>query len=128
MSLQTWKKEFYPIPAEQVLSADAVAHSLRKWEGLKPKNLAKHDLISHGEVIIDDDGNELGIDASSCALCNHYIDDDCAECPLALVRGGVSCAMRDSPYHAFMESDDPNPMIKWLKKAMTYEETQNATG
>jgi hypothetical protein len=35
MSLESWKAEFYPIPADEVKKKDALAHSLRKWEGLR---------------------------------------------------------------------------------------------
>lgn len=39
MSLETWKEEFYPIPADEVPESQALAHSLRKWEGLRKENL-----------------------------------------------------------------------------------------
>lgn len=37
MSLDTWKAEFYSIPAEEVAAKDAIQHSLTKWIGLRPE-------------------------------------------------------------------------------------------
>lgn len=102
MSLYTWKREFYPKPARDVPVKDAVQHSLVKWIGLRPDNLARHGLCrdEDGFTIIepDDKENKLDISAASCALCVHFLKDedeedgdDCRLCPLAIARGGVHC-------------------------------------
>jgi len=46
MSKESWLEEFYPISAEEMLTANGrdassveiIAHSLRKWKGLKELN------------------------------------------------------------------------------------------
>ncbi len=48
MSLESWKKEFYPTRAADVKTLDeALTHTERKWEGLRPENLERHGLRKH---------------------------------------------------------------------------------
>ena len=151
MSLYSWSKEFYPVKASKVHMSKATEHSLRKWEGMRPENLEKHGLrvSSDGYAIQekDDLSIKLGIDDSSCALCYHYVKENCIFCPLAIVRGGCRCdltvrhsinidrsdldanprlsdedkemllAEERSPYQSFSRYSDPEPMIFWLKRA-----------
>lgn len=51
MSLETWKEEFYKIPAEECIKEQALDHSITKWEGLRPENLQKHGLFLDGRTI-----------------------------------------------------------------------------
>ena len=44
MSIESWKAEFYPTPADEASKDQAIAHSLRKWEGLRKENLDRHEL------------------------------------------------------------------------------------
>lgn len=41
MSLAAWKAEHYPVDAANVPAEEAVAHSLRKWRGLRPRVLER---------------------------------------------------------------------------------------
>lgn len=96
MSLETWKAEFYPVPASEVPVEQAAAHSLKKWEGLRPESLDKHKLfVRQGYVVDEHEGwkKVLRIDADSCALCVHHKHEttvrmdgrpvmSCAGCPL----------------------------------------------
>lgn len=118
MSLETWKAEFYPTPAEDTAKEDAIAHSLRKWQGLTPENLKKHGVIHEPFAgVIDESDFSAGkpiymyseavpIDSGTCALCHHHYnsgdeeswedddfdeEDSCGVCPLKEARGGVSC-------------------------------------
>jgi hypothetical protein len=118
MSLTTWKEKFYPIPAHEVPACDAVAHSLKKWTGLRDANLAKHGLSSQGIYMYNENGtHEFSIDSSTCALCEHYIDDDndCPNCPLAQTLGR-RCDDAYGPYTHFVTFDGPGPMIAALRK------------
>lgn len=125
MSLESWKAEYYPIPADQTTREEAVAHSLKKWEGLRVIARAAHgvSIAKHSSYLYDEDENNiLGIDADSCALCFHAFGEGCERCPLFLARGGVPCdgtreGEADSPWHTWCESKDPEPMIHWLRKA-----------
>ena len=149
MSLETWKAEFYPIEASKVSKKDAIDHSLQKWLGLLPENLAKHRCTMLDQMVIDLDGDRydppnLYIYSECCALCLlHHTDDAttenedgdevlCEACPLYKVRGNVPCDAErsdegESPWHCFtriaygmkLPTYDPKPMIFWLQKAKT---------
>ena len=116
MSLRTWKKKHYRIDAEDVSPSDAVAHSLKKWQGLRLPVLQKHGLLVLDDHIEDDEGNILDIDGESCALCQAYvlIDYSCKECPLYEFLGH-RCDAVGGPYRDWMEDQDPEPMIKALE-------------
>lgn len=118
MSLYSWKKEFYPVEATVVPIKDALAHSLKKWEGLLPDNLAKHGLMrdDNGYVICELDETSIRLDISSatCALCQHYLreddesdfgDNECVTCPLAIARGGIRCD--EAAKFSSVDPDDP---------------------
>lgn len=127
MSLQTWKKEFYPKDARKVSKIEALYHSLRKWVGLRKENLAKHGLVTDGDKIFPSDlyytSGNLCIDYRSCALCTHYLvkEDKCDNCPLYKVRG-VSCDSDNiesrNPFLLFVAKRNPEPMIKLIKDAI----------
>lgn len=145
MSLETWKAEFYPKRAGKTTKEEAVAHSLAKWIGLRPDNLAKHGVEVDKEKCIVEIGDEpseefVQVSGGTCALCYHYHDDEeesvliddeepedwCGKCPLKLARGGIPCDERsddeiddceDSPWYRYTTTRDPEPMIFWLQKA-----------
>lgn len=116
MSAEDWIKEFYPINADEVKEADALDHSIQKWKGLLPENLAKHGLTD-APIFIDD---------TTCALCALYmdldLDNECEKCPLSQARGGVSCdlEMNDEdvgPYERYLILNEVRPMLTWLLRA-----------
>jgi hypothetical protein len=130
MSLAEWKKKFYPIPANMVSKKDALAHSLKKWEGLLSRNLKKFNLEIVDSTLYSDIGedeeDELRIDSDSCALCNWYMDIPgkryCENCPLYKIRKGIACDDKSetekfSPYGTFYRNNDARPMYNLLKKA-----------
>jgi hypothetical protein len=140
MSIRTWKKEFYPIDADETTKAKAIEHSLKKWIGLRKANLEKHRLqqgqflgASYG-TLVSASGPVFTVDSRSCSLCFHYLDkevsisgddsDDtpCTTCPLYKANGKRSCVNPDggvySPYTAFVTGNDPEPMIALLEKAL----------
>lgn len=133
MSIETWKSEFYPIPADECPKEEAVAHSLRKWTGSRLENLYKHNLRQRVCLIIDDiNYEEFSFAAETCALCKKFYDNEpeindylhrCSRCPLFQVRGNVACdeERRDeeeSPWGKGIH--DPEPMIMWLTLALLY--------
>jgi hypothetical protein len=117
MSLETWKEEFYPVPADQVKAKDALEHSLRKWQGLRKEALEKHQLthtkLHH--IRCRASQRQLKIDSTSCALCFFYMDaNDCEDCLLR-----PRCDQTDdSPFCVWRISGDPEPMIAALKAAV----------
>lgn len=126
MSIETWKSEFYPIDASDVPESDALAHSLRKWEGLTPENLAKHGIRrSMFGNLVDGQDQWFYVDDGSCALCRW--SPDCRRCPLVAANGGLQCDQGKegelSPYLAFTRfgngaGGDPQPMIQLIKRAI----------
>lgn len=155
MSIESWTQEFYPYPANSAEAHErAIDHSLQKWIGLRPENLARHALSQAAGGLYDVGSSYKGsplfqIDAGSCALCSVYYDSsadylgpedsdeweavpECRECPLSKARGGVPCdhcmgSEKNSPYGKGTVCDPatPEPMILWLLKAK--EEVENNT-
>jgi hypothetical protein len=112
VSLESWRAEFYPVPAPAATDSDeeAIAHSLRKWEGALPDNLAKHGVLYTDAAIRDGAGGIFDFDSDSCALCEAH--PWCEKCPVAEEQEGP--CDEDSAYH--MSVDDPLPMITLLRK------------
>lgn len=110
MSIETWKQEFYPVPASEATSDvhTALDHSIRKWTGLLKKNLKKHGLTASWPRIWEG-RKSFPITTDTCALC-HLYHDACDLCPL----GGCG------PFSAFCiwaEIGDARPMLTKLKQA-----------
>lgn len=137
MTIESWKAEFYPVEAYLVPN-DTLAlleHSIKKWEGLLPKNRKKHDLIvgTYRKLIPEPDSeyyDSFGVGSESCSLCYHYLEheefDKCVKCPLYIIRGNIQCDVTTedekreslgSPWGAWAHSSKPERMIMWLKKA-----------
>lgn len=131
MSLRSWMKEFYPVPANKVRGkVAAIKHSIQKWQGLSPAALKRHDIVRVDCELFDDDEHRFDIDSSTCALCQ-VTNTDCEDCPLYLVRGGVSCCFRRpdegvSPYDDLVHGQTKGHllMLKWLRKALKYAEAK----
>ena len=113
MSMKLWKKEFYPVPANKVAKKDALAHSLRKWEGLTKAALRKHGIEVYGCSLYGKDGRwGLSISNESCALCHKFYDreqESCTSCPL------VNC---EKQFQSWCNRSNPNPMLALLRKAV----------
>jgi hypothetical protein len=130
MSLETWKKEFYPEEAKTVIGDKAIAHSLRKWEGLTPENLVKHGIVRKKTRLIANREDDFYVDCDSCALCVHYLNyavpedqNECVACPLFKLIG-ASCVENDSdtvdknqiPFQIWWRTGNAQPMIDALRK------------
>lgn len=129
MGLAEWKRRYYPIDARNVEERDALAHSLRKWRGMRPAVLARYNVGSTVGLLRDNHSAEiLFINDRTCALCQHYAQyasEPCTDCPLNESRGEISCDCRAvgervSPYHSWVRKNDPEPMIKALEKAQRW--------
>ena len=123
MSLKTWKKEFYPKPANETTKAESLEHSIKKWEGLTDVNLNKHKLgICLEEISVyekNNDWNGFLLDSSSCSLCYHFLDNSCVDCPL--YKGtAMSCDEDNSRYREVMDGAPVSVMINSLKKARKF--------
>ena len=133
MSIETWKAEFYPVPADKCKKKDALAHSLKKWLGLREKALKKHDLtrVSYSISEAHFRNARLEIDSDSCALCKYYclgMFSPCRRCPLRKLRGKrcdagrADCGERiHSPWHSWQYESNPEPMIRLIRKAIKAE-------
>lgn len=134
MSMETWKKEFYPITAREVSVDDAAAHSLKKWIGLRKENLDKHEVVMAAirKPMLQDKNGEshLFIDDSTCALCMHHLHKytnrrACVTCPITLATGLPCDREAHSPWSIWQFNRDPEPMIVVLKAAIDYEQHHN---
>ena len=113
MSKDTWLAEHYPIPAKLVAAKDALAHSIRKWEGFTQRELAHHGL----------EQPPISADGGTCALCEHFYkteaDEDCGDCPIVEYQG-FPCTMssltneEQSPFWKWKAARNPVPMISLL--------------
>ena len=120
MSLQSWKKEFYPTEASDIDNTlDAIEHSITKWKGLLPENLSKHGLEVDDGSIWDSNKGYMVISAGTCALCQLFIERDCPDCPLKNYLGKRCDEGDDSPYIIFSLSNNPQPMIEALELSKT---------
>ena len=115
MSLKTWCEEFYPIPAFAVQEPQALDHSIQKWEGLRQKNLKRHNVTLRRDGIDlvvydseDDDG--VMVNDRTCALCVNY--RWCNGCPV-LNTNPHGC---DSAFQEFSGTCCPESMLKLLYK------------
>lgn len=135
MSLESWKKEFYPMEAD-VCPRDnetMLLHSLLKWVGARHENLREHDMDFVGRGMIMGSFEDFAFNAITCALCLEYLveldqeegepDIACVGCPLRDLQGTPCCYVTDQvdPYAVFLEKGDPEPMIEALKQCLAIE-------
>lgn len=132
MSLETWKKEFYPSPASSFRKKswlEAAEHSLKKWKGLREENCDKHnvELDQVGDVVDSHNfSDSFLIDSGSCALCvrsarynGDFLSNNCKICPLAKTLGRSCGGINDgSIFEKYVENGDPEPMILALEKTV----------
>lgn len=131
MSVETWKEEFYPVVAALATRNDTMAakHSLQKWKGLCPDQLAKHGLarVAWGSEIriignINFPQQRFSVRGNECALCHRHvmkIGGSCTTCPLtkAVV---WSCNEVNSSYVHWVKTGDAEPMIRELEAAVKW--------
>mgnify|MGYP001310501769 CR=1 FL=1 len=138
MSIQSWYNENYPIDAELVSDeGEAIEHSIRKWKGFLPENLAKHgvkiDTLDQVEGTLIDENSKgawdyaitpLNLDSgSSCALCEMFFrplpsDIPCAKCPI--VKSGQLYCFNTKSAYMLSYPDKPELMIEALEVALRW--------
>lgn len=125
MSIETWKKEFYPTdPIKRMREKDAILHSIRKWEGLTKENLERHDVYIHNAHLDDDYGYSFEICSNTCSLCVKYLTRhltliNCYKCPL-YKKLGFSCGRGKitDGWNKWVFDNNPDLMIKNLKSLL----------
>lgn len=127
MSVQTWKKEFYPSTAIHGKSKAAlIAASLKKWIGLRKNNLRKHKLRKESTVLMGEDmrweDEDFDVCSENCHLCQKYYneqlqdrEDECVDCPIFRHTGGRPCG---EEYFHWEDTGDPGPMIRLLQRTL----------
>lgn len=134
MSISSWIKEFYRVPADEVKPENAAAHSLRKWTGLLKSNLKKHKLgHNSGNYLFNHsyssgDGKAVfEVSYDTCALCQNAKDAYgtvvCHTCPLYEIQGNEGCGVRTGdPFQVWYDNSNPRPMIANLKKLVKLQQ------
>ena len=132
MSIESWKKEFYPVDAKTVAEINNLAmfqHTLLKYKGARKENLKKHRVKIINARIFSERRSAYGypfkFTDSTCSLCfaYHYIGY-CTSCPIH--KAGQDCnTVDDVPYQKFLDGD-PEPMIELMKKLIKKERIKNA--
>lgn len=127
MSLESWKAEFYPVDAKDVSEADALAHSLKKWEGLRKENLERHRGKHNEHRHIEFEDGIFMVNDGTCACCVHWDEDDdgCPGCPLSQDRGERCDGGDDAPYGKFTLEHNPEPMIQLIQLAIERQEKKS---
>lgn len=127
MSMQSWKEEFYPEPANSFrgrqmsaeVAKEAALHSARKWEGFREENLIKHDLFIVGISKIGSNTEPgLEFNCTTCALCQLFRHNGairCDWCPLNHLEGGKECGER-SAYEDALRTGKPYRLIGLLNQ------------
>lgn len=127
MSLESWKKEFYPVKASiDHTDVEAIKHGILKWTGYRKENLGKHNLIKSGHTILEVDKwtgcRSFNFSSGTCSLClKYYYENECVECPLFLIGSGCLSYHHDdiiSPYRKSINEEDPKYILDALKKAL----------
>lgn len=121
MSLESWKKEFYPIDAIRPLWTEeaAIKHSLMKWKGLQERALRKHKVLPTYGGGVTTENDQVPSGSLSCALCQ-FTSMNCAACPLNKVSPGACTTNSDSLWIQYVRGHDPMPMIWALRKTLWF--------
>ena len=119
MTIETWKQEFYHIPASSDMTdKEAIEHAILKWEGFREKNRRKHKLNRFVPILFDENGCEFIFGVMTCSLCLKYSSSDCTSCPLTVQ--GYKCSNAYSPYRKAMNGN-PAKLIAALKECLILE-------
>lgn len=141
MSAETWRAKYYPKPASAFVEEGnpefldmkgALEHSLRKWEGLREGNMEEEcvDAVSTGIYEDATGAVVVRVTMEYCALClvAEHINGECnatmcGHCPIHKALGMACDDLHSgdiSPWHTFLHSRDPEPMIDALIKARDF--------
>ena len=126
MTIGKWKKKFYP--SGPITKNNALDRSLLLWEGLHPETLEQYGLEKGKSFgVWGPDQTEFNVYADTEPLCQVYMQNQtpskaCQQCPLYKVRNAkcyesVGGGSKLSPYLEWTQNDNPDEMIKLLKKA-----------
>lgn len=127
MSLETWKKEFYPKkPSKRMSTEDAILHSIQKWTGATKANTRKHSVEYENHTVTNLDGG-LVFNRDSCALCFKFdgyeavtVDKHhCAKCPIYKMQGD------DCIWEYGESQNSPVKIIRLLRKTLKWYRASN---
>ena len=114
MSIATWKKEFYPTPADQCTAANALDHGILKWSGTTKAAMKRHGLTKIDKFVVDNQGRGFPFAGPTCALCRHSSTAGLACCDCVIEQTtGMSCF---EAYVRWCQTGAPRPMLALLRK------------
>lgn len=123
MSIESWKAEFYPVPAIDIVNESPLVqaeHAYLKWTGALKENLDKHGLTKplRSVSIIDTVGDVFKFSTEECVWCHNYYAVElgsCQHCPLYSY--GV-CGDPSGPFMYWYSSNDPRKMINAIQEIL----------
>jgi hypothetical protein len=118
MSTETWKAEFSPPLKKRATRLEMVDWCIRKWVGLRKKNLDKHSVPEPYALMISD--GDIWINTAEDPLCERYQKQyECPRCPVFMASKTNPCDDTDheSAWWKWEHNDNPEPMIRALRKA-----------
>ena len=136
--LHPWLAEFYDPAADMIFEPTelkAAEHALKKWIGIRPSNLERHNLAINKVFTIYDKTTFkeiLVMSWKSCALCywnlNEYMSVSCDTCIIRKVSGNdcydmatlddEGLVLTETPWVIWTRTGDPEPMIDLLEKCV----------
>ena len=111
MSLDSWKKEFYPISENRCGKSNKamLLHTLLRYMGLRVENLRKHAVARSWDEVYDlNDPNKVFNIPGTCAFCVKFFGKP--GCPSCLVYNKCQ-----ELYSNYMATGDPRKVIRYLK-------------
>lgn len=140
MTMETWKAEFYPVPADTPMTdIEALEFSIQKWKGYRKENLDRHGLevdpYCNADIVQLDYNERLSgqlgrpayrkvayfsFNSDTCPLCHIflYANNNCSACVITKQLGMACHGFKGSAYREFRYSGDPEPMIKLLETTL----------
>ncbi len=123
MSIESWKAEFYPVPAAQIVNESPLVqaeHAYLKWTGALKENLGKHGLVKpFGSVCIRDvAGNVFKFSTEECVWCHNYYSVESGACQFCPLYSYGVCGDPSGPFMHWYSSGDPTLMINAIKEIL----------
>jgi len=94
---------------------ELILHSLKKWTGVLPENLKKHEVQYRNWKVSEKENIKLSFGDGTCSLCHRYYVRTCKKtCPIIKTQG-TNCHAIWAACHK-----KGKPMIELLEKTLEF--------